>query len=373
MDLNEIRNEIDQIDGQLIRLFLKRMECSKAVAAYKTQNGLPVLNTQREKEILDNVAQKSGEMADEAKLLFQTMMTVSKVSQYPMVTQNHPLRQTVQKAFETPFAPKKIGCPGTLGSYSEEAAKTLFPASELCYYPSFEDVCQALKNKKVDAAVLPVENSYAGSVSENYDALLKYHLYINAAFNLPVSHCLVACKGTDRSQIRKVYSHEQALNQCKDYIDQNGYEKEEMINTSYAAKFVAGKADPTLAAIASRQTAQLYDLVILDENIQSSKNNSTRFIAVSNTMAVQDDADLISIAFRLPHQPGALYNVLCKLYCLGVNITKIESRPDKNTPFEYVFYLDLKGDLKNDKILGVLCGLQEELPMFEIFGSYCLK
>ncbi|MBQ2675800.1 MAG: prephenate dehydratase [Clostridia bacterium] len=370
MDLKEIRNKIDSIDDQLLDLFLQRMECSKQVAEYKVANNIPVLNAQRESEILDKVASDAGDYAEHARLLYSTIMDISRSAQYPYVCKNNSLNEVITSATNTEFAPKIVGCQGTIGAYSEQAALTLYPDCEIKYYPTFEQVFKAIENGEVDCGVLPVENSCAGSVVENYDLLMKYDMYINQQVDLSISHCIAACPNADMGTIKTVFSHEQALNQCADFITEHAISPHSMRNTAIAAEYVANKGDDTLAAICSERCADVYSLKILHKNIQTSSVNTTRFVVVSKSMSIKPDASHISVAFTLPHIPGALYRVLSKLAAFNLNLTKIESRPVKTSLFEYLFYLDFNGNLLDEKTASLLASLNEEMPQFKLFGNY---
>ena len=372
MDLSEIRKNIDEIDEQLLSLFLKRMECSRGVAEYKTANNMPVLNVQREQEILDNIAAKSGDKASAAKLLFSTIMDISRAAQYPLVSANAPLRKEITSAKNAIFEPECVGCQGTAGSYSQMAAQRMYPNAEIKYYPTFEDVFNAVSSGEIEGGIIPIENSYAGSVVENSDLLIKHDLHINCAYNLPVCHCLVANKGADIKTVKTVISHEQALNQCSDFIKEHGYAQKSAANTAIAAKQVADGDDITVAAIASEATAELYGLQILARAIQTSDNNTTKFVAIAKNMAFSDDSNCISISFCIPHTPGSLYKTLSKLAAYGMNMTKIESRPDRHSPFQYVFSMDFTGSLCDESTVSVLCGMCEELPVLNILGNYKL-
>ena len=369
LDLSEIRKNIDRIDEQLLNLFLERMECSRQVAEYKIKNNMPILNTKREQEILDNIANKSGDLAKSTTLLFSTIMNVSRAAQYPIVTENSDFRKKLENAIGKEFSPKKIGFQGTIGSYSYIAAKELYKDCELVAFKHFEDVFKAIISGEIDTGVLPCENSFAGPIDENYDLLLKYDLKINAMLDLPVNHCLLAKNGTNINDIKTVYSHEQALNQCEDFIKSHCFETVAMENTAFAAEFVAQSEDKSIAAIASMQTAEDLGLIPLFSSIQSSDKNFTRFMSVSKEMCVPDNADIISIAFSIEHTAGSLYKTLSMLAASGLNMTRIESRPDKESPFRYVFYVDFIGNINDNKALSLLCGLNDELLMLKVFGN----
>ena len=370
LELSEIREEINNIDEQLLKLFLQRMDCSAKVAAYKVEHNMPVYNAAREQEILDKISAKSGEYGDSARLLYSTIMNISRALQYPSVTKKSPFRQVIDKAIAAHFSPKTVGYQGSEGSYSQTVATKMFSDAKMQNFTHFRDVFEAVANGDIDCGIVPIENSYAGSVSENYDHLLQYDLKINAIFDLPVNHCLLVKPGADLSKIRTVYSHPQALAQCSVYLNEHGYEPSAMDNTAFAAEFVANSDDDSIAAIASEQAAQINGLTIAARGIQTSgKHNYTRFIAVSKEMAAPPEAELVSIAFSIPHEPGSLYKTLSMLAANGLNMTRIESRPDKESPFRYIFYVDFVGNIADEKTAALLCGLDNELPMLKLLGN----
>lgn len=370
LELSEIREEINEIDEQMLKLFLQRMECSAKVAAYKVEHNMPVYNGAREQEILDKISAKSGEYGDSARLLYSTIMNISRALQYPSVTQSSQFRQVIDKAKAAQFSPQTVGYQGSEGSYSQTVATKMFSGAKMQNFTHFRDVFEAVSNGEIDCGIVPIENSYAGSVSENYDHLLEYDLKINAIFDLPVNHCLLVKPGADFSKIRTVYSHPQALAQCSVYLNERGFEPSAMDNTAFAAEFVANSDDDTVAAIASEQAAEKNGLAIAARGIQTSgKHNYTRFIAVSKEMSSPPDAELISIAFSIPHEPGSLYKTLSMLAANGLNMTRIESRPDKESPFRYIFYVDFVGNIADEKTAALLCGLDNELPMLKLLGN----
>lgn len=371
LELSEIREEINKIDEQLLKLFLQRMKCSGQVADYKVEHNMPVFNAARENEILDKIAAKSGDYSDSMRLLYSTIMNVSRALQYPSVTKNSRFRQIISKAQNTEFAPKSVGFQGSDGSYSQSVAAKMFSNAKMQNYAHFRDVFEAVQSGEIDCGIVPIENSYAGSVSENYDHLLEYDLKINAVYDLPVNHCLLIKPKTDISKIRTVCSHPQALAQCSVFLNEHGFEPSAMDNTAFAAEFVANSDDDTIAAIASEQAAEKNGLKIAYRGIQTSgKSNFTRFIAVSRDMSVPKNAELVSIAFSIPHESGSLYKTLSMLAANGLNMTRIESRPDKESPFRYIFYVDFIGNIADENIAAMLCGLDNELPMLKLLGNF---
>lgn len=373
MDLKELRKEIDEVDSQLLKLLTKRMGISKQVAEYKIQNNIPVLNQQRENEILDSIAERSGELADSMKIIYATIMDVSRAEQHRIMNAGSALRETIKNARqfnEQTNSTTVVACPGVIGSYSSEATKKMFTDAKVEYCETFSQVFEQIKNGNVDFGVIPVENSTAGSVHETYDLLMKNRFYIVKAFDMPIHHCLCAKKRTELKDIKNVISHTQAISQCRDFIIENGYKAIECSNTAIAAKQVSeGEATDT-AAICSAHAAKEYSLETLLSNIQTSTTNTTRFIAVSKELLTSDNADKISLVFSAPHVTGSLYRILGRFSMAGLNLTKIESRPKSDSNFSYNFYLDLTGSVKDKRTLDLLCALSDELPYFNFIGNY---
>lgn len=371
MTLEEIRKEIDAIDSQLLPLFLARMHCAQQVAQVKSEQHLPVLNSSREDEILESISAKAGEHGDEAKVLYSTILAISRALQHKILDGGSGIRNLINSApCQSVTTGKNIACPGVPGAFSHQAVQELFPNCSTRFYTTFHDVFQAIENGEADFGLVPVENSSAGSVSEVYDYILNYRFYIVGAATLHIHHCLAVTPGARMEDIQSVYSHPQALAQCSDFISDNGLKAEEYSNTAAAAKMVAQKADRSIAAICSKAAANEYGLQILSENIQNSKTNCTRFIVVSRELFIPNDAQKISLCFSLPHTTGSLYSVLARFAMSGLNLTKIESRPIAGKNFEYDFYLDFTGNVRDPKTLDLLCALYSELPRFSFLGNY---
>lgn len=373
MELNEIRQNIDKIDTQLLDLFKQRMDCAKQVGQYKLEHGLPIFNAERENEILDFVEASGGEYGYAARQLYSNLMELSRALQHDIVKSGKEMRKLLENGKnETSRKDEnlKIGCQGIVGANSHEAASKLFPNSTPCFYNTWEEVFKAVDNSEADYGVLPVENSSAGSVSDVYDLILKYRFYISSALNLPISHCLCGLNQSTISDIKEVCSHPQALAQCSNYTEENGLRTASYSNTAVAAKKVAAANRTDRAAICSEQAANEYGLKILKKDIQNSDNNSTRFIVISKTLYIPQDADKISLCFCLPHVTGSLHNVLCRFSSHGLNLTKIESRSLPEKSFEYLFYLDFTGNVRSEHVMNLMCALAEELPEFSFLGNY---
>ena len=371
MTLEEIRKEIDSIDNQLLPLFLARMQCAEKVAQVKAEQHLPVLNAKREEEILDRIAAKAQGYNGEARILYSTMLEVSRSLQHKMLGGGDEIRSLVNSAPQcSSIQNNRIACQGVAGAFSHEAAQQLFPDCSTQFYKSFSDVFEAIEKGSADFGLLPVENSSAGSVSEVYDLILKYRFYIIGATTLHIHHCLATVPDAKAEDIQTVYSHPQALAQCSDFIENHNFQSVSYSNTAAAAQMVAEKKDPHFAAICSTAAAAQYGLQILQEDIQNNSNNCTRFVAISQNLFIPNDAQKISLCFSLPHTTGSLYSILARFAMNGLNLTKIESRPIAGRSFDYDFYLDFTGNIRSEQTLDLICALYSELPRFSFLGTY---
>lgn len=370
-DLSEIRADIDSIDNQLIELFKRRMDCAKEVGYYKKANNIPVLNEKRENEILDEVEKRGGEYGAHARLLYSNIMELSRALQHNIVCSGESLRNEILNADNTIDKEGiKVAYQGIKGANSHEATLKLFPNGNAVPYKSFEDVFEAVDKGEVKFGVLPVENSTAGSVSTVYDLILKHRFYIVGALDLPIDYCLGGLKQSDFSDIEIVWSHPQALSQCASYIAHNDFKSTPCANTAIAARDVAEEKRLNVAAICPYKAAEEYGLKILDNHLQDNKDNTTRFIVISKKLYIAKDANKISLCFSLPHVTGSLYSLLCRFNSLGLNLTKIESRPRKGKEFEYLFYLDFSGNVHSANVIELISQLGEEMPEFSFLGNY---
>lgn len=378
-ELSEIRGEIDRIDEELTALLCRRLDCAAQVAAYKEAHGLPVLNEQRERAVIEQARRDSEPYDTEKKgygdanaLVFASMMDVSRALQHRQLAAGESLRKAIGGAARTlPSGDSvRVVCAGRPGAFAHEAAARMFPGCAPQFVTGFIDVVEAVKRGEADYGVLPVENSSTGSVNEVYDLIMANRLTISAAAEVPVAHCLLAKPGARMEELRAVYSHHQALSQCADYIAEHGLEPRQYSNTAAAAEMVSLSEDKSACAIASKKAGDIYGLDIMGNNIQSVTGNCTRFIAISPTLVIPDDADKISLLFCIPHVTGSLYRVLARFAMEGLNLTKIESRPVRNGDFEYAFYLDFEGHLRQKGTVNLLCALSEEMPAFTFMGNY---
>ena len=370
MKLEEVRKEIDAIDRQLLPLFLKRMDCAKQVAEIKREQHLPVLNSDREQEILDSMAQGAGNYAGEARMLYATLMDMSRALQHNLLGSGAALRELVKEAEYAPSRAEHIACLGVSGSFSHEAVQRLYPHAEPLFFDNFAAIFAAVADGRADLGVLPVENSSAGSVSEVYDLILRYRFYIVAAETLHIHNCLAAAQECPVSDIRLAYSHPQPLAQCSNFIAQHHLQTVPCSATAAAAQKVAIERNPGTAAICSASAAEEYGLHILARDIQNNADNCTRFIAINRHLFIPEGANKISLCFSLPHRTGTLHGVLARFSAAGLNLTKIESRPIPGKNFEYDFYLDFTGNVHESHTLNLIAALSDELPRFSFLGNY---
>lgn len=374
-DLLEIRKEIDIIDEQIVKLYEKRMAIAEEVAAFKIANHKPVFDKERENvklETLENHAHSEFNRHG-VRELFDQIMSMSRKKQYQLLTENGIIQEsqfTCIGDIDTKNA--KVVFQGVEGAYSQQAMHEFFGKD--CYsfnVETWKDAMEAIKNGYADYAVLPIENSSAGIVSENYDLLVEYDNYIIAEQIIKIEHALLGCENAQLSDIKTVYSHPQALMQCSDYLDERrDLEKISLKNTAMAAKKIKEDNDPTQAAIAGKITADLYDLKVLDEAIQNNKNNSTRFIIVTGKKVYRKDASKISICFEIPHESGSLYHMISHFIYNGLNMTNIQSRPIQGKNWEYRFFVDFEGTFEDDSVQNALRGLSEETTSLKILGTF---
>ncbi|MFQ8602875.1 MAG: bifunctional chorismate mutase/prephenate dehydratase [Anaerovoracaceae bacterium] len=371
-----MRKDIDSIDSKLTDLFRQRMEKSLEIAKYKQENNIAVLNDTREKEILHKVSEQIGEPFDGyARLLFNTIFDASRSCQNNYLARKSDLAQRIQNALdETPqLFPKKavVACQGVAGSHSQAACEKLFEVPSIMYFNSFEGVFTAVEKGLCQYGILPIENSSYGSVGTVYDLMQNYNFHIVKGIRLRISHNLMAKPGTKMSDIKEIVSHEQAIGQCGDFLkDLKDVKITICENTAIAAKIVAESDRNDIAAISSKECVDLYGLEILKKHIQISDNNYTRFICISKKLEIYPGANRISLILSLPHVPRSLYHTIAKFAALGVNLTKLESRPIPGSDFEFMFYFDLDASVYSPELINLLSELESQPETFVFLGCY---
>lgn len=375
MDLQEIRNQLDRIDTELERLFEKRMELCGEVAEYKLETGKAVYDADRERQKIQAVTDMAtGEFNKQAVgELFLQMMTLSRRYQYQLMAGRLRKQDLGFQCVESlPFRGKRIAFQGLPGAYGHGAALQFFGAdAELFHVRRFEDLMIAVQEGRADYAVLPIENSSAGAVTDNYDLLLKYDNYIVAETFLPVNHALLGTKDSCIGDIERVYAHSQALMQSSEFLNANPkWQQLSLENNAVAAKKVMDEQDKTQAAIASEIAGEIYGLKTLATSINHNKENTTRFLILSKKAVYRKDAEKISVCFELPHKSGSLYNMLGNFIFNHVNMRMIESRPIPGRNWEYRFFVDLEGNLEDPGVINALFGISQEANYMKILGNY---
>ena len=376
MDISDARREIDKIDVELTELFVKRMKLSKEIAAYKKDNNLPVFDKTREREIINKAADRAGkDMENYISVLYTTLFDVSRSYQKQLIGGKTELTGEIEKAFEETEeifpARSVVACQGVEGAYSQYACDKLFSMPSIMYFNRFQGVFQAVESGLCKYGILPIENSTAGSVNEVYDLMRKHRFYIVRSIKLRIDHNLLVKEGTKLGDIKEIISHQQALDQCSEFLKTLKDVKITVCeNTAAAAKAVAESGRNDIAAISSKNCADLYGLHVLSDTIQNNDNNYTRFICISKKLEIYPGADKISMMFSIAHKPGALYNVISRFSSLGLNLTKLESRPMPGKDFEFMFYFDLNANIRESKVLKLIGEFDDEFDKFTFLGSY---
>ena len=477
MDITQLREKIDNIDDQLVNLFTQRMEITRDIAAYKKENNLPIYVPARERQKLQEVAKLAGpDMDDYTRVLYSMIFELSRSYQSKQNSTATELYRKITDSIENtsklfPQAPM-VACQGVEGAYSQIACEKIFKNPMIMYFKNFDAIFGAIEQGLCQYGILPIENSTAGSVKKVYDLMIHHNFSIVRTFRLKIDHNLLAKPGTKLSDIQEIYSHEQAINQCSDFLKnmpgvkifknpmimyfknfdaifgaieqglcqygilpienstagsvkkvydlmihhnfsivrtfrlkidhnllakpgtklsdiQEIYSHEQAINqcsdflknmpgvkiipvenTAVAAQMVAQSQDNHGAAISSKGCEEIYGLCSLADSIQDKGNNRTRFICISKNLEIYPGADKTSIMMVLPHKPGALYKVLARLYVLGINVIKLESRPIPDRDFEFMFYFDLETSIYSQEFVQLMCELDDLCEEFKYLGSY---
>lgn len=373
-ELENLRKQIDEIDAELLPLFLKRMDCSAAIAKYKKANNLPVLDRVREKEILDNkTALADKDKSTAVRDFFSAIMSISSASQKKILSPDA-ADVDLCKIFDRGElkSDPTVAYQGIAGANSETALIKIFGNScKSVNTMTFAEVLDAVEKGDADYGILPLENSSTGSISDVYDLLESREFYIVGEVDIPIEHCLVGLQSSDIRDVRTVYSHEQGYLQCKDFF--KNYPKIEFqayYNTALAAKLIAGSGDNSKAAIADKRTAEIYGLKILAENISSNDNNITRFAAIAKRGVLNEKCNKISILFSLPNESGSLNHILSEFADNGLNLVKIESRPIHDKNFEYMFFVDFEGNLLDEKVRKIINTIAKNTSYLKLLGNY---
>ncbi len=376
MDMEKLRNEIDEIDDSLVKLFEKRMQSTARLAKHKKEHSVPVSDRTREREIIYRMSGKvAPELAGYTKSLYNTLFDLSKSYQNSLISPESKLASEIKKSLEgsEKLFPERavVACQGTEGAYSQFACDRMFKYPEIMYVNSFDSVFEAVGRGLCRYGILPLENSTAGSVTAVYELMQKHKFYIVGSIKLCISHSLLAAPGVHLDGVKEIFSHEQALNQCSKFLSELKDVKVTVCaNTAEAAKSVADSGRSDCAAICSGDCAELYGLSEIASGISNTENNYTRFICISKELEIYPGASCTSLMVRLPHKPGSLYSVISRFAALGVNLTKLESRPVPGSDFEFMFYFDVDASVYSPELAELITQLENELPGLVYLGSY---
>lgn len=374
MDLLELRNQIDEIDQQIVRLYEQRMEICGQVAAYKIETGKKVFDKHREMEKLARVKSLTHNDFNShgVEELFEQIMSMSRKLQYQLLAQHGSMgRLPFIGVDELETKKARVVFQGAEGAYSQAAMVQYFGDQIQSFHvDTFREAMSAIDEESADFAVLPIENSTAGIVSEIYDLLVEFENYIVGEQIIEIHHCLLGVPGAKQEDIRTVYSHPQSLMQSGRFLSEHDWRQISMQNNAFAAKKVAQEQDKSQAAIASEYAAKVYGLEVLQYGINQEEGNSTRFIIVTNQKIFRKDAGKVSICFEVPHQSGSLYHMLSHFIYNNLNMCKIESRPIEDRNWEYRFFIDFEGNLADSAVKNALRGLRDEARNMKILGNY---
>ena len=355
--LEQARGIINEVDSEMAKLFVRRMEAAAMVAEYKKAHGLPVLDTIREEQVIRRGSARVED--DELRAYYvnfiRNNMELSRAYQ-------HKLLEGMRVAYS-----------GTEGAFAHIATGKLFPTAQRIAYGDFTAAYRAVERGECDVCVLPVENSYNGEVGQVTDLMFSGNLYVNAMLDLAVSQDLLAVKGADKSEIKTVISHPQALGQCAEYIRKMGWTTEEYANTALAAKCVAERGDRTVAAIASADAAEVFGLDVLEKNINESRTNTTRFAAFSRSERLQESARMgehFIMVFTVKNEAGSLARAIDVIGYHGFNMRNLRSRPMKELLWQYYFYVEADGNIHTPRGREMLDELSEFCDRLKVVGTY---
>lgn len=377
-ELDVLRGAIDEVDRQIVTLFERRMAITQKVGEYKQSVGIPVLDAQREREVIAKkiTGLQNPDLKTDVTLLYETIMGISRRQQRRLVMEgeNPDFKRIMADiaAARQPVKNPRVVYQGEPGAYSEMAAINFFGKDvNVKGLKQFRDVFAAVKNGTADYGVLPIENTSTGAIRQNYDLLTEYDCHIVGETTVRVAHCLMALPSATLADIKTVYSHEQGLFQCEQFLhDHPDWRQIPQDDTAGSAMMVAESGDLTRAAICSKRSADIYGLHILAENINSNAENTTRFVVVAPRMELRPGRNKIATCFRVPHQSGSLHEILTIFAVHGLNMVRLESRPVQGHNFEYMFFLEFTGDLNSPDMPAVLQELTQSTDGFRVFGNF---
>ena len=355
--LEKARKIINEVDEEMAKLFVRRMEAAEMVAAYKKDHGLPILDAAREEEVIRRGSGRveNDQLREYYVNFIRNNMAISRAYQ-------HRLNEGMRVAYS-----------GTEGAFAHIATGKLFPTAEKIAYPDFVAAYTAVENGECDVVVLPIENSYNGEVGQVTDLMFSGNLYVNAVLDLAVSHDLLVVPGTEKREIKTVISHSQALGQCANYIRSNGWQTQEYVNTALAARFVAETGDRSVAALASEDAAAIFGLEVMERNVNASRSNTTRFAVFSRAEDLRKSARMgehFIMVFTVKNEAGSLARAIDVIGQHGFNMRNLRSRPMKELLWQYYFYVEAEGSIHSDEGRAMLSELESFCDRLKVVGTY---
>lgn len=376
MNLDELRQRIDGIDSEMCRLFAERMQVVTDIARYKKENNMVVYHPSRARTVLQNISKQLGpEFEGYGRSLYRTIFDLSESYQTRMLSEGAEFFQQIKEITSKPPMPfpkrASVACAGCEGAYAHIAAERLFDLPEMLYVSNFDSVFRAVSGGLCEYGILPIENSLAGSVNAIYDLLGEHNVSIVRGVRLKVDHSLLTQPGAKLEDIKEIYSHQQAISQCSEFLSNlKNVRVIAVENTAEAARMVAKSGDKSKASISSRLCAELYQLQTLKNAIQNRDNNYTRFICIAKQPQIYSGANRTSIMMVIPHRPGTLFHILSRFNATGVNLVKLESRQIPEREFEYRFYFDIEASVYSAEFQSLMCELNTCGEQFKYFGTY---
>ena len=352
--LEEARKIINDVDTQMAELFVKRMRAAEMVHEHKKKMGLPILDQARERAVIERNTKRIEDEVLKGYYIdyLKNVMSISRAYQYRM--QNG----------------LKVAYSGVEGAFAHIAAGRIFPESQRISCRDFKAAYESVVNGENDVAVLPIENSYAGEVGQTIDLIFSGSLFINGIYELEIHQNLLGVPGSSAEDIKKVISHPQALSQCHDYIKSRALETEEANNTAVAAKQVALAKDKHIGAIASVETAEIYGLTVLQQNINKSSENTTRFAVLSRVQANSPSLANSVLMFTVKHEAGSLANAISIIGKFGYNMTALRSRPLRKHSWQYYFYIEIDGSTDTAEGKQMLEELNKVCDQLKVVGTF---
>lgn len=376
MNIEDLRKKIDGIDSEMCRLFAERMQVVTDIARYKKENNMVVYHPSRARAVLQNISKQLGpEFEGYGRSLYRTIFDLSESYQTRMLSEGEEFFKNIKEVTSKPPMPfpkrASVACAGCEGAYAHLAAERLFDLPEMIYVNNFDSVFRAVSSGLCEYGILPIENSLAGSVNAIYDLLGEYNVSIARSVRLKVDHSLLTQPGAKLEDIKEIYSHQQAISQCSEFLSNlKNVRVIAVENTAEAARMVAKSGDKSKASISSRLCAELYQLQTLKNAIQNRDNNYTRFICIAKQPQIYSGANRTSIMMVIPHRPGTLFHILSRFNATGVNLVKLESRQIPEREFEYRFYFDIEASVYSTEFQSLMCELNNCGEQFKYFGTY---